>query len=450
MRASLRLPTSISGGLSSRLGGRDPMIRYTIYSGTNTWQECELALRLLWHGRELDAGPHIQAYERRFAEAAGTEFAFSFASGRMGLYAMLEALKIGPGDEVIVPAFTCVVVPNAILYRGARPVYVDIGPRTFNIDVQKIEEKITHKTKAILAQHTFGLVCDIDAIAEIAERYGITVIEDGAHALGAVHGGRAVGSLTRVAFFSTDHSKVISTSTGGIVTTSDPDLARTLAAMQAGTPFLSRRRIRAILATFVAEYLLFHPGLYPVGKYAHGVLSKLRLWPYFYDELSLTKPARYPYPARLSNAQAQIGLSQLALLDANLTWRRRLAKHYEAWIGAYQGLLNSDGSNHAFLRYTFLVDHRDAWEKHFSPVLDMGVWFRTIAGGRDHNLDEIGYAPGSCPVAEEVARHCVNLPTHQRIRRPDLLVERLRRARERPDPRLELHFSPASGAGRPT
>ena len=373
-------------------------------------------------------GPHITEYERRFAQVTETDYAISFASGRMALYVILEALGIGPGDEVILPAFTCVVVPNAILYRGAQPVYVDIESDTYNIDASQIETKITPQTKAIIAQHTFGLICDVDAISEIARRYGLVVVEDCAHALGASVRGRKAGSLGQVACFSTDHSKVISTSTGGMVTTSDSELAKKVLQLQAATPFLPPKRIQTILITFVLEYLLFHPRFYSIGSYLHG-LAGGRLWrAYFLDELSLTKPTEYPYPCRLSNAQARIGISQLEMLADNLAWRRKLARMFEAQIGCYGHLLEENYDNHAFLRYTFLVENRTAWEKHFEDVLDMGVWFTSVAHGRDRDFDEIGYQIGSCPVAEEVARHCVNLPTHPRVEHPHILMGLLRRA----------------------
>lgn len=151
----------------------------------------------------------------------------------------------------------------------------------------------------------------------------------------------------------------------------------------------------------------------------------MRFWAYFPDETALTKPAAYAYPARLSNAQALLGLSQLRELNGNLSWRSRLSGRYRECF--------EPGSNAAsvgaepLLRYTFLVERREAWEELFRDVLEMCVWFTSIAHGRDRDLDKIGYAAGSCPVAEEAARHCVNLPTHPRIADPEPLLAGLRR-----------------------
>ena len=179
--------------------------RYNIFSGTNDWAEWRSVLINYVKGSINDCDLQlILNYEKQFAQIVGAKYAFGYANGRMGLYSILQALGIGSGDEVIIPAFTCVVVPNAIIYRKATPIYVDIDPKTFNIDISLVEKRITSKTRALYAQHTFGLVCDIEGLNALGAKYGIPVIEDGAHALGASWKGNPVGSLADVAFFSTD------------------------------------------------------------------------------------------------------------------------------------------------------------------------------------------------------------------------------------------------------
>jgi len=128
---------------------------------------------------------------------------FFFFKGRVALYALLKAIGIHPGDEVILPGFTCVVVPNAIIYLGGKPVYADIDPKTFNIDTAKIEGKITDNTTAIIAQNTFGLSSDLDPILDIGKRYNLKVIEDCAHGYGGSYKGKANGTVADAAFFST-------------------------------------------------------------------------------------------------------------------------------------------------------------------------------------------------------------------------------------------------------
>ncbi len=136
-----------------------------------------------------------EKYQSAFADWFGETNVFSFWKGRVGLYAILKSLDVGEGDEVILPGYTCVMDVNPIKYLGAKPVYVDIESDTFNMNVNLLEEKITSKTKVIIAQHTYGYVCDMDAILEIANRHNITVIEDCCLALGFTFKGRFVGNF---------------------------------------------------------------------------------------------------------------------------------------------------------------------------------------------------------------------------------------------------------------
>ena len=246
---------------------RFPHRRYSVFCGTNTWDEFYKTLRYYLFPQFLYTDQSvIRSYEDSFAAAAGCAHAYSFASGRMGLYAILEALGVTDGDEVVIPAFTCVVVPNAILYRGAVPVYVDIDPRAFNIDVAKAEAAITSKTKALYAQHTFGNICDVEALRSLAKKHGLYLIEDSAHALGLEYNGRKVGSLGDVSFFSTDHSKYISTGLGGMVTTNDSRLAAKIAEIQLKSPFMPVNDLRKSLKLFMFEYVLCSPAVYWIGE----------------------------------------------------------------------------------------------------------------------------------------------------------------------------------------
>jgi dTDP-4-amino-4,6-dideoxygalactose transaminase len=414
--------------------------RYTVFAGTNTTADLGVILSALVGRVPISDGPAIETYERRFAEAAGTTYAFSFASGRMALYTLLKALGVGPGDEVIVPAFTCVVVPNAILYCGAKPVFVDIEPDTFNIAPTLLEEKITPRTKVIIAQHTFGLVSDVSAATAIAARHGIVVLEDCAHALGATLDGRPAGSLTTAAFFSTDHTKLISTGAGGMVTTNDAGVASRVGEIYRNCPFLPIGRVRRLLGALAGEIVLLHPKTCQAGRYLQAVLGSLGLRQgFFSDELLTTRPHAYPYPARLSNAQAAIGIRQLATLADNVSWRRNLASLFDEELGLSVSRVGREARRHVFLRYSFLVADRHAWERHFDAVLDMNPWYTSVVHGRsDESLHEVGYQRGACPIAEDVAAHCVNLPTHLRVREPEILLQLLRAARQSHDPALRL------------
>lgn len=391
-----------------------PRKRYNIFTGTNTFREwCQMMRDLLSRSAHEDASI-ISQYEEQFAISCSAKHAISFGAGRMALFAILEALGIGEGDEVIIPAFTCVVVPNAILYRGGRPIYVDIESHKFNIDVAKVEAAITPRTKALYAQHTFGVPCDVEGLRDIGRRYGFPVIEDAAHALGAKYFGKQVGSLTEVSFFSTDHSKVINTHLGGIAVTNNDVLAERLRKIQSRTMFLDKKKVHCLIRSFLIEYVLFSPCLLWLGRSISAVLVRLGVLFYFLDELETRMPTIYPYPCRMSSAQARLGLSQLQGLQGNLDHRRRISTYLEKKIKWY-GMDSPEINESAWLRYSFLVENRAKFELEFGKYFDLGIWFTSVVAGRARDLQLVGYKVGSCPVAEYVSQHIVNIPTHLRV-----------------------------------
>lgn len=391
-----------------------PRRRYNIFTGTNSWNEWCIAFRALVRWERPDQKSVIQQYESAFADSTDVEYAISFGAGRMALYAILKALNIGPGDEVIVSGYTCVVVPNAVIYRGARPVYSDIELRTFNQLPAKVESFITPRTRAIVAQHTFGAPCDLDAIMQIGKKYRIPIIEDCGHAQGARYKGKPVGSIGYAGFFTTDHTKISSTHLGGMVTTNSVDLADRLRHIQNEAGFLKRRDHIRLLLSFLLEFILYSPTMYWIGRLVMAVLGRLHLLFYWRDEMLTQRPTSYPYPACLSAQQAAIGLSQLRRLDRNISHRRDIARVLDEKLG-WSGLSAPDLEASAWLRYSFLVKDRAVFEERYRNHFDLGVWFTSVAHGRNSNFGEIGYEQGSCPNAEFVSKHIVNFPTHQHI-----------------------------------
>jgi nucleotide sugar dehydrogenase len=193
-------------------------------------EEAEAAADVVRSGW-VTQGPQVAAFEEEFAAAVGAPFACAVSSCTTALHLALHALGIGRGDEVITPSHSFIATANAVRYCGAVPVFVDIDPRTYNLDPAQIEQAVTSRTKAILPVHQMGLPCDLSAILAIGERYGLAVIEDAACAIGSAIRvgdrwepiGRPHG---RVACFSFHPRKVITTGDGGMLTTSDPALDR--------------------------------------------------------------------------------------------------------------------------------------------------------------------------------------------------------------------------------
>jgi dTDP-4-amino-4,6-dideoxygalactose transaminase len=176
----------------------------------------------------LTTGPKIAEFEDALKAAVGAKYAVALCNGTAALHAACFAAGIGPGDEAIVPPMTFAASANCVLYQGGRPVFCDIDPVSWNIDPGKIEGCVTDRTKAIIPVHYAGLPCDMDAIMDIAQRRGLAVIEDAAHAIGATYGGRPVGSIGSMACFSFHPVKQITAGEGGAVTTDDEALYRKL------------------------------------------------------------------------------------------------------------------------------------------------------------------------------------------------------------------------------
>ncbi len=172
----------------------------------------------------LVQGKEVAALETEVSNIVNTKYAAALSNGTATLHLALVSLGIKPGDEVIVPAFSYVATANAVELVGALPVFVDIDPATFNIDVSKIENAITSNTKAIIPVHEFGLACDISGIMQIADKHGLHVIEDAACALGAAEDNKPVGSFGTFGSFSFHPRKSVTSGEGGILTTNDQAL----------------------------------------------------------------------------------------------------------------------------------------------------------------------------------------------------------------------------------
>ena len=196
-------------------------------TGDEEWRATRDSFSSGW----LTQGPKVAEFEAAFAERHQVRHALAVTSCTTGLHLALAGLGIGPGDEVIVPAFTWVATANVVLYCGATPVFVDVSPKSFNLDPEALSAKITDKTKAVIAVHLFGLCADIDAIRAVVPN-SIAIVEDAACAAGAGYRGRPAGSLGTVAAFSFHPRKSITTGEGGMVTTQDDELAERMNQMR--------------------------------------------------------------------------------------------------------------------------------------------------------------------------------------------------------------------------
>jgi perosamine synthetase len=337
-----------------------------------------------------------------------------FWRGRVALYAILRALGIGRGDEVIVPAFTCVAVPNAILYAGATPLYVDIDEATYTADPEAVAAAMSRRTRAVLAQNTFGLSSDLDALAAAAEPHEAVVIDDCTHGLGGTYKGRPNGAAAHAAFYSTQWSKPISTGLGGIAVTTDAALARELAAIERSARQPSVHDRVLLGAMLLARERVATPRTLHAGRALYRAASRAGVVPGSSSDGELAGTAMPDgFVAGMSSFQARLARRRLATLAAKVERRRAVAARYSAWLVAHGRTPPYEPAavGHAFLRYPLRVRERAAFVKEADRrrVL-LGDWFHSPLYPIDRDLERWGYRRGAQPVAERVAAEIVNLP----------------------------------------
>jgi dTDP-4-amino-4,6-dideoxygalactose transaminase len=342
-----------------------------------------------------------------------------FWKGRVAFYHILKALGVGAADEVIVPAFTCVVVPSAVVYLGATPVYVDIDAATFNVNAAQLSSKISARTKVVVAQHTFGLPAPMDeiraAIAASGRAREVKIVEDCAHAYGSTYRGQPVGALGDAAFFSTQWSKPFTTGLGGIAVTRDAALREKLHELhkQAEQPgFASATMLRL---QYWAHAIAYRPQLFWVaqGTYRAATRIGLGVGSSGADELEIRQPRDYSW--RASGFQRRLIAKKFAAAHSPIAHRQKIAAFYERELRA-AGFVppRVDKQCQAvFLRMPVLVeDKRKALEQARRLRLEIGDWFVSPLHPNLSGWEKLDYARGECPVSERICAHIINLPTH--------------------------------------
>lgn len=317
-------------------------------------------------------GRFVNEFQNKFADYCGSKYAIACANGTVTLMLIMKALNIGPGDEVIMPTLTYVATANAVASCGAKPVFVDSDPDTWNVDPAAIEAAITHNTKAIIPVHLYGLACDMTAIMDISIRYGIPVVEDAAEAHGAIWDGKRVGSIGKIGSFSFFGNKIITCGEGGMIVTDDDDLYRRMNLLK-----------------------------------AQGMDSKKRYWHVIRG-----------YNYRMTNMQAAVGLGQLEKIDWHIAERRRVADIYKRMLneklGGYVKVQKVDNSeNHVYWMNSIILT--DKVKKTRDEVMDemeqANIEMRPLFYPM-HIMPVYRDVDLNLPVAEKLAERGINLPSH--------------------------------------
>jgi dTDP-4-amino-4,6-dideoxygalactose transaminase len=332
-------------------------------------RERELVDEVLRSG-QLSLGPMAPRFERAWADRIGVRHAVAVSSGTAGLHLCLHALGIGPGDEVVTSSFSFVASANAVLFTGARPVFAEVDPFTFNMDPAAVEAAITPRTKAILIVDIFGYPAEVPALVEVAERHGLARVEDACQTIDGAYDGRKLGTFGHPAVYGFYANKQLTTAEGGVVLTDDDELARTLASL--------RNQGRS-------------------------------------DDGAWLVHSRLGFNYRLSDVHCAIGVAQLERLDEMMAGRDRVAGWYQERVREIDGVtpMHEGPQRRSWFVYAPRLDPDLARDqvigdldalgvsaKPYLPCIHLQPYYRQVHGHRT----------GELPVTEAISASTIALP----------------------------------------
>jgi perosamine synthetase len=339
---------------------------------------------------------------------------FLFSSGREGMLGLLRSLDFETGSEIIVQGYTCVALPNAIHAAGYTPIFVDIDPATLNIHSGDLEKKITARTKAIICQHTFGIIADTQNLREICDKHHIVLIEDLAHVLPDVSGPDSLGINADYMMLSFGRDKAISGICGGAIVSRHDIVSDELEEEE------QRAKEMSLWSTF---RILLYPSIYAIARTIYNIgLGKIML--VVSRKLTLLLPiinakekkgTQSPILKKMPNACAALAGRELKNMHSINNHRRVLTKLYiEAAEKYHWDIPGSISPDFPLQKFPILTEDADAMRialKKHNIYLDDG-WTGSAVCPRSVQLSTTGYSEGSCPKAEEIAASIVTLPTH--------------------------------------
>ena len=361
-----------------------------------------------WSWKGSRGGKELQ---EKISDYFETENVCMFDSGRSAIMEVLRAFGIGPGDEVLVHAFTCLVVANPVKWVGAKPVYVDVNPENLNFDLQDLKNKITGRTKAIIIQHTFGIPEDVQEIRKITGDK-IIIIEDLAHSLGGEFKGQKLGTFGDAVILTFGIEKVVSSVRGGAAVIYNGEAANKMKIEHDNLPEFPRSMIGISLFNPVFWSLTLPVYYFGIGKLTLGrafvfIGHKIGILGRMIEKSEYQGSRPDWMPSKIAPVLAALGSLQWDKLGKTIMHRREIAKIYSEKLG-----INYENST-MLLRFPVLVKDRDSILKKTKKAgIVLGDWYKKILYAPLSTLEILGYKAGSCPNAERIKDEIINLPTH--------------------------------------
>jgi dTDP-4-amino-4,6-dideoxygalactose transaminase len=340
----------------------------------NLGEEEERAVLDVLRSGRLAQGPKVAEFEKNFAEFIGVKHAIATTSGTTALELAIAVFDFPKDSEIITTSFTFVATANTIVLNGCKPVFVDIDEKTFNLDPNLIEAKITKKTVAIMPIHLYGQCCDMDKINEIAKKHNLKVIEDACQSHGAEYNNKKSGSLGDLACFSFYATKNMMTGEGGMITTNSDELAE---------------KIRLLRN--------------------HGQIERYKI-------------KLIGVNARMTELQAAIGVEQLKKLPKMNEKRQEIAKQYDERLkNNFEIPYVASENKHVYHQYTIKTQNRDDLiEKLKQNEIGYGIYYPIPIHLQEPYIKKFNYGEGDCPVSEKLAKQVLSLPIHPKISLEDV------------------------------
>lgn len=358
---------------------------------------------------------YIKNLKTEISKYLKTDNIYFHYKGRVSLYVILQAMNVKEGDEVIIPAYTCVVVPNPIIYLGAKPVYVDIDKDNLCMDINLLEKNITEKTKVIICQNTYGLSANVDTIVEIAKKHNLYTIEDCTHGFGGFYKNQPNGSYCDAALYSMQWNKPFSSGIGGFLTINNAELLENINK-------IDRQKAKPGFLTKLNLKLLFFAKRYFLNNTTYWFLLNFYRWLSKNNLVTGSSSGNEISDIKMpdnflmdySQTQAKEGLRNIKKLPKLLALRKDNAlKYTEFLLKNNKVFVKKDlFENHSFLKYPILVKNRDKFfdlaRKH---KIELGDWFNSPIHPVQNNFEKWEMYPEKYPIANYTSQHVVNLPT---------------------------------------
>jgi len=363
----------------------------------------------------------VEEFESKFSKHIELK-AVSFAAGRMAFYALLKALDLKAGDEVILTGSTCAVMANAVIRIGAKPVYADISIETFGTSAESVKNCISRNTKIIVAQHSFGIPCEIIELCKVAKLHDIFLLEDCALSLDSRINGKKLGTFGDAAIFSFDHTKPINAMIGGAICMEDDELYAKIKSLQQNSSELPTKKQKALFNRFLLERKYCNPhqyGLFQIIDYMLVLYSKV----FRREDAFLMKDSGsriyddYSYPSKMPEFIGFLALIELKKWPSIKKERQDIMLKYIEKLKNFRcepkvhEIYVKDHIEIIPLRFVFTHPDGLRLRRKMNYILDVGsIWFKTPIIGTVEPIENFEYVVGDCPVSETLNSTILNLP----------------------------------------